>query len=154
MGGPAAGRHEGLLHGACIQFSVITLAEAPARAGGLQEVKMLIMLRPDLVGEFVREVLEAVRRAGLNPYPRAEGYAFMRNEAVGRLGLPHLRCAVMTDRVVIWVRDPHNLRDDLLGAAGMSADEYLEELMKAVWEIARVYEKYKALASGYLVRLP
>ncbi|RLE97634.1 MAG: hypothetical protein DRJ96_03385 [Thermoprotei archaeon] len=130
------------------------MARTPSPTEGLQEIQMLIILRPGLVREFVREVLEAVRRAGLNAYPRAEGYAFMRDEIVGRLGLPHLRCAVMLDRVVVWVRDPYNLRNDLLSAAGMSADEYFEEIMVAAGEIARVYEKYRALASGYLLKLP
>ena len=120
----------------------------------LSRVNMTIILEPELIEGLTREVVVEVEKMGLKAFVRAEGYAFMRSEVVGQLGLPHLRYAVAGDRAMVWVRAPYRLREDLLAAAGFSIGEYCREVLEAARRIASVFEKYGDRARGVLIELP
>ena len=61
----------------------------------LAKIHLAIFLSgEDASWRVAEEAVEEAGRHGLKAFRRAEGYALMENEAVGRLGLPHLRVVV------------------------------------------------------------
>ena len=95
---------------------------------------------PALPGDgpiLAERIREAVEETGLRAFIRAEGYAFMHSELVGMLGLPHLRLALVGDRISMWVRDPHKL-----GLGPIGAEELYEGIMRAVEAAVSVIRDY------------
>jgi len=103
----------------------------------LGSISIVVQARPGegpILAELIRE---AVEETGLIAFIRAEGYAFMPSEAVGRLGLPHLRLALMDDRISLWVRDPHKL-----GLGPFGAEELYRGIIEGVRAAASVVSDY------------
>lgn len=120
----------------------------------LERIHMTIVLKPELIEELTKEVVGKVGEAGLKAFPRADGYAFMKNEIVGVLGLPHLRYAVVEDKAMVWVRAPYKLSEELLAMAGFKVEEYCREIIESAKKLAEAFEKYKSKALGLLIELP
>ena len=103
----------------------------------LSSISIVVPARPGDGPALVERIREAVEEAGLKAFVRAEGYAFMHSELVGVLGLPHLRLALLGDRVSMWVRDPHKL-----GLGPLGAEELYEGIMRGVRAAASVVRDY------------
>ena len=103
----------------------------------LSSISVVVPALPGEGPSLAERIREAVEEAGLTAFVRAEGYAFMPSEAVGRLGLPHLRLALVGDRISLWVRDPHKL-----GLGPFGAEEIYQGIMRAVRAAASVVEDY------------
>ena len=103
----------------------------------LGSISIVVQAQPG-EGPFLAELIrEAVEKTGLMAFIRAEGYAFMPSEAVGQLGLPHLRLALIGDRVSLWVRDPHKL-----GLGPFEAEELYQSIMEGVRAAVSVITDY------------
>ena len=109
----------------------------------LSSIRLVVFPLPGDTPYLVERLREAVVNAGLLAFVRAEGYAFMHTELVGIYGLPHLRLAVMDDRISMWVRDPDKLG---LGPElpGLPVDKLYEGILRAARAAASVIREYQA----------
>ncbi len=104
----------------------------------LSSIAIVVFVPPHDAPKLAEHVREAVEGAGLKAFVRAEGYAFMQSEEVGRLGLPHLRLALIEGRISMWVRDPYKL-----GAGpGLVAEELYDGIVRGARAAASVIRAY------------
>ena len=120
----------------------------------LSSISIVVFPAPGDEVRLAERIRRAVERAGLKAFPRAEGYAFMPSEAVGALGLPHLRLAMMGDRIVMWVRDPFRLGEACRGA-GLSPEELYEGITRAARAAASEVMAYcSEKNAGAMIQVP
>lgn len=120
----------------------------------LAKISINIILQPELINSLTKEVIKSVEDMGLRAFIRADGYAIMKNDTVGRIGLPHLRYTIMGDRVSVWVRDSFRLSKELLSLSGFRLEEYCQEILAVANKIAELFKKYENKSSWFSIELP
>lgn len=120
----------------------------------LSSISIVVFLLPGDEQGLVERIRRAVEGAGMRAFIRAEGYAFMPSEVVGALGLPHLRLAVVEDRIVMWVRDPFRLGEGCL-EAGLAPQDLYEGITRAARAAASEVLAYcSEKGAGAIVHVP
>ncbi|MCD6510694.1 MAG: hypothetical protein J7L11_09960 [Thermoprotei archaeon] len=120
----------------------------------LRNIELVIALKSSEMEKLRRKIREAAEEAGFKVYLRAEGYALMRDESVGFLGLPHLRVAFIGNRVIVWVRNPYGLKVNFLRLAGLSPSDYYSEILRVVEKLVKVFKGFQQEAEELFISLP
>jgi len=120
----------------------------------LESMRALIILKRNKMKELKKQIKITVEEAGFHVFLRAEGYALMKDESVGILGLPHIRVAFAENVCSIWIRDPYSLKLDLLNMAGYSPRKYYEEILNVMKKLKEVLEGFKKYAEIVTISIP
>lgn len=120
----------------------------------LQKINLVIILDEQKLNELKDEVCRIAKEKGIEVHPRAEGFAFMKDERVILYGLPHLRFGVLGNRAMVWVRAPYKFSCNLLRSIGIDPREYFNEILSLAKAVKEIMEKYKEQAQGTFLQLP
>ena len=120
----------------------------------LCKISLVIILNPETIPRFKEEIKRVAEQLGMKVYLRAEGFAFAKNNKVIILGLPHPRLRVLDDKVSVWVRAPYKFNEKLIKSAGLSPDEYYNEIITLANSIRDIFIKYKDKAKIIFIQIP
>ena len=120
----------------------------------LGSINLFIILDSDNMEKLKKDVYEAAQRFGIEVKLRAEGFAFMRDNNVARLGLPHLRFGIIDNRAIVWVRSPNSFNFGLIRRAGFDPKKYYNELISLANLLKETFKRYKDKSSSIFLQVP
>jgi hypothetical protein len=120
----------------------------------LAKIHLTLKAPPKRIQKILDEVLEAGRSVGLSPERRAEGYALIPSREAAVMGLPHLRVAVISDLLTVWVRAPYSLGEERCTIAGIDAGELYEMILAGAMRIAEIMRKHSTSGEFVQISLP